>query len=161
MLPFVSMSNCLQYSGSVFSEVGALGCSASIFFKRFFPKSANSPSGYFFKYSLKSSGFALSFIESQKIISAAVALSLTDFAVREFLGVLFFGGGVVVFGVGVFFGDGNVAFGSCAGVARLATRCAEMKSSAIAQTINAAVRWIRKEWLFLFIGYPSKNLARN
>lgn len=91
---------------------------ASKVFNRFAASPAKLPSGYFFKYSLKSSGFALSLIEFQKIISAAVALSLADLAglVREFLGVLFFGGGVVVFGVGVFLGDGSVAFGSCADV---------------------------------------------
>jgi len=52
---------------------------------------------------LKSSGFVLSLIEFQKIISAAVALSLVDFAgrlVRELLaGVLFVV--FVFFGVGV------------------------------------------------------------
>jgi hypothetical protein len=76
---------------------------ASRVFKRFAASSANSPFGYFFKYALKSSGLALSLIEFQKIISAAAALSLIDFAgrlVREFAaGVFFFA--VVFFGVGV------------------------------------------------------------
>ena len=64
-------------------------------------------------------------------------------------------GCALFFGGAVFFGDGKVAFGSC-DVAPLAGRCEGMKSIAIAQTISAEVRRIRKEWLFLFIAYPSK-----
>ena len=71
-------------------------------------------------------------------------------------GVLFFSGGALFFVGVVFFGDGKVAFGSCAGVAPLAGRCEGMKRIAIAQTISAEVRRIWKEWLFLFIGDPSK-----
>src|SRR5471032_2585267 len=53
---------------------------ASKVFRRFSARLANSPLGYFFKYTLKSSGFVLSLIEVQKIISAADVASLADFA---------------------------------------------------------------------------------
>jgi hypothetical protein len=74
-----------------------------------------------------------------------------------FAGAVFLtAGGALLFAGAVFFGDGNVAFGSCAGVAPLAGGCKESKGIAIAQTISAEVSWIRKEWLFLFIAYPSE-----
>jgi hypothetical protein len=110
---------------------------ASRVFRRFAASPANSPSGYFFKYSLKSSGFVLSLIEFQKIISAAVALSL-DFAGRLvfelFAGALFV---VVVFlGVGVGFamtspplpcGVPAEAFGFNAGIIRSSTVASELR----------------------------------
>ena len=64
--------------------------------------------------------------------------------------------GLVFFAGAGFFGDGKVAFGSWASVAPLAGRCEGMKSIAVAQTISAEVRRIWKEWLFLFIAYPSE-----
>jgi len=95
-----------------FVEVGPVGLglvevglgelfTASRVVNRFVASPANSPSGYFFKYSLKSSGFALSLMEFQKIISAAAALSLVDFAGRLDLVLL---AGVLLFVVVVFFG---------------------------------------------------------
>jgi hypothetical protein len=124
--------------GFGFVEVG-LGelFAGSRVFNRFAASPTNSPLGYFFKYSLKSSGFVLSLIEFQKIISAAVALSL-DFAGRLvfefFAGALFV---VVVFlGVGVGFamtspplpcGVPAEAFGFNEGIIRSSTAASELR----------------------------------
>jgi hypothetical protein len=116
------------------------GCAdGSKVFNLFFASPTNSPLGYFFKYSLKSSGFALSLIEFQKINSAAVALSLVVFAGRlafELLVVL--AGGfffVIVFlGVGVGFAMtspplpcGAEAFGFNEGIIRSSTAASELR----------------------------------
>jgi hypothetical protein len=125
--------------GFGFVEVG-LGelFAGSRVFNRFAASPTNSPLGYFFKYSLKSSGFVLSLIEFQKISSAAVALSLGDFAgllIREFpAGVFFFA--VVFFGVGVGFamtspplpcGVPAEAFGFNEGIIKSSTAASENK----------------------------------
>ena len=56
---------------------------------------------------------------------------------------LLVGGGVVFFAGTVFLVDGNVAFGSCANVARLACKREVMKSIAIAQRNSAKIKCVR------------------